>query len=506
MKKNNSFLGVFFLVLCGLCIIQGCAREELMGRDRAFGEIRYTTSIAQTPSTKSAVTQKVFDLVSEDGTITLPVTMIESDGMPESVSTKGELVNGEEFPKDSIFFVNAYDGINPIFDTANERVEWNGENWTMNKFYLWPQATPLNFYAYSNLPSKKEKAEGEDDYAWVTINAEDREQVLHHTVPTYVAEQKDIMMAVYSGTGNNKGEAELQFYHPLCAILFTTEDPAIEASISITMEGVYYSGSVSQSIDNPSGFDWESDGNHTVIQDNHGLPLTVHGNVQGDPFLLIPQDLTGTRRISLRMVLVIHGHNVTLNQTIDGVTWKAGKTYTYKIGYSGGLTVGLDMEELPSETEYKSVTAFNNDVREVYVRALALGYIMDDNGKIKGTWLNDDGSNKGLFVVDSGIFGDPNEYNVEKAALKCWNENWFMLKNMDDDFYYYYYKMPLKVRNGEDPSDLGWKTTPLFNSYSINVSEHFLMDIAVQAVEYDKNQEYVKSAWGENVARLLETF
>ena len=493
--KTITIIGAALLLL--FC---GCAKEELTEGAAAAGRIGFSAvsgSVGESDcDAKAAMESQVIELRSEDGSVVIPMVVRVSDGIGTG-GTKGQLINGRAL-QDTLdtFNVQAFKNGSTVFDAADSVATWNTTKgrWDMARYYYWPEMTDLDFYAYANMPAK--------EIAYVKLKESEHKQMLHYEVPGHTDDQTDILLAVYSGNGNAAGDAELNFYHPLSAVQFRRDPSAadLEGTISITMEGVYYIGEVDQTMSNPGVFTWRLiEKGQTVTQDNHGLPLVVHGGIDGDPFLIIPQTVGATSRILLRVTLLINGHNIPLNAFIDLAVWEPGKTYTYVIGYTGGLKVELE-ETSPSEEVKRNVIVKNTDVKTAYVRAMVLGYITDAEGRIKSMWLNDDGTNKGTFTVASGTFDSTTEaWNKRDDGKGGW------IKGGDG---YYYYKRPIKTAAEGSNGDPDSQTTPLFNEYSITnvgTNNHFQMDIAVQSVEYDAQKDFVKATWGDDAAALLET-
>ena len=493
-----------------LLLLPSCNKEE-MEAPRIGKEIRYAVTCgsvqpsAEKKSSESGSGSVVasFELVSEDGSLSIPVSVIETDGLPggsgAESEVKGYLINGPEGAvgyngkpialSDSLdtFIVHAFDTDTQkgFFAKRDSVATYTDGRWVMSKAYYWPQTKGIDFYAYANLPAQEGSAS-------VKLDSLNRRQVLTYTVPGDTKDQTDILMAIYSGTGTANGEAEICFYHPLTAVQFSRADtPEMTGITNITMSGVHYKARATQTRDIPSVFTWDmlDSKTTTVVQDNDGKPFEVHGEIDGAPFLLIPQYSDGASKVQLSVTVVYNEHRVPINAVLNNMDWKPGKTYTYKIGYKGTLEVDFRLDKIESETMKKNAVVWNVGSKDCYVRATAVGYITDDEGTIKSTWLNDDGTNKGSFTVDSGTFG----------STTGWNTNWVA---GEDGFWYY--KKPIKCSGADEAAK---RTTPLFNQYSITglaSGELFEMVLSAEAVEWDSTKQYVKQTWGEAAAALLE--
>lgn len=488
------------LSIAAMLFFSGCTKSIEPDFQRETDELSFSASVGKVlvadrtkASTVDSDMCRTFTLTSADGSISIPVTMVETDGLPEAL-TKGSLMNGPLDPdiagddaaipfQDSLhtFVASAYltDSLDPIFSPELDTAKWNGTNWRMDKTYYWPQATGLDVYAYANMPSS--------EYATITIDEANGKQVLDYTVPRNTKDQKDILMAVYSGTGNNKGEAELMFYHPLTAVQFSRANSLdITGITEIIMNGVNYGGTTTLSKDSPEMFDWIiPDKESTVSQDNGGKPFELHGKIDGDPFLLVPQESVGSRSVVLTVTLIYKDHEIPLNAVLSGVHWEPGKTYTYNIGFAGTLEVELDLEDGTDGNTKDAATIKNVGIKKCYVRAIVDNFVTDKDGYIKRTYLGNEGNAEGIgsFSVTSGTFG---------SETSKWNTNW--IKGTDG---FYYYTLPLLV---------GETTTPLFDSYlfsDLGLYEYCEMNISTQAIEWDEAKTYIKAYWGEDAPGLM---
>lgn len=438
---------------------------------------------------------RTISLISADGSIVIPVTIVETETQT-SQNTRGGIVNGPDSDGSgsaplsnylNSFAAGAYntDTQTALFTPEIDSIRWNGTDWRAATTYYWPQATSLDIYARANMPT--------EDYATIAVSTAARTQTLSYTVPADTDDQTDILMAMYSGTGDNEGVAALEFYHPLVAVQFSrASSMEISGITQIIMSGVNFGGEVTQSIDDPSTFNWTVDDREaTVSQDNDGKPFEVHGEIDGDPFFLVPQVNTGSRSVVLTVTLIYNGHEIPLNAIIDDMHWIAGRTYTFRVGYEGNLEVGLSLDET-SSTEKGAAIVSNAGTQKCYVRAIIDGYVTDNAGYVKRTYLGDEGGAAGIgaFTVDSGTFG-----------TGTWNTNW--VKGSDG---FYYYRIPLEVDTPDFPNPAA-RTTPLFNSYtftSLGMYEYYEMNISIQSIEWDSAKYNVTEYWGAEAAALLE--
>lgn len=169
---------------------------------------------------------------------------------------------------------------------------------------------------------------------------------------------KDLMLAYYSGTGDN-GVAPLTFTHPLTCVNFKAGTlTGISTINSITISSVYETGDCTVrpttfGTGNRQGFSYEAVGSsHTSLWTPSGsTSVTGTSTITASNlststwaynFLLIPQN-TATKAALLKInVTTDGGHTLDLNAKIDTDNWRAGFTNTYKISYSAGDELVLD--------------------------------------------------------------------------------------------------------------------------------------------------------------------
>ena len=510
MTKQASIASIATILLV-LPLLASCVSdvyEDGSSRSRILGYEVTADGIEENGELKCAEPSegrvvKVFELVSADGSLRVPVGVVETDGLPFDYSgagvTKGSLINGPEGAEgytgepialsDSLsrFIVHGFDTDSGkgLFAKKDSVSTYGDGQWTMGRAYYWPLKTMRDFYAYANLPS--------DDEIYVQLDSVGRKQMLTYTVPGNTDDQKDILMAIYSGTGTVNGKAEIRFMHPLTAVQFSRKNtPEMTGISNISMSGVHHKGRATQTLERPTDFSWEllDDKTSTVVQDNDGRPFEVHGKIDGDPFLLIPQSGAGGSYVELSVTVVYNEHHVPINAILYEMDWKPGKTYTYIIGFEGTLEVEFTSDPVESAAVTQNAVVRNVGTKKCYVRATATGFIKNDAGYVKSTWMDADGHNKGEFTVGSGEFGSTGE---------PWNGDWIAGA---DGFWYY-----RKALECSGPDDAAKKTTPLFDKYAITglaSGETFELVVSTQAVLWDSGKEYITETWGAAAASIVE--
>ncbi len=358
MMRHNTTYRLFIAVSLAALALAGCQRDSLIPTGTA---IRYEVSVAD-------------------------------------IATRGELVNNNDNGDYSdialalsSFRVAAYNGTSPVFTTAGltpanvETVSYAGGSWTMPNTYYWPQKTSLTFFAYANLP-----AEGSS----VAITSAG--QTLTHEMVSAVADQKDILLGYYQGRGVNGNTAEIRFWHPLTSVFFKAGDLGGEIVTDITLSGLATSGTVTMDADGIIGT-WQDVDDYTAESsqsDDAGLAVNATTGVIGDPFILIPQDLTGNG-VALTVTCK---SGLTLETTISSGEWKSQRTNWYTLNYGSStnwaLTVtpwdeGVSGAISMSEVEYVFEVSDNeltyNNTTEVGTASFAIRsyYFLTSHGDVE---------------------------------------------------------------------------------------------------------------------------
>ena len=193
----------------------------------------------------------------------------------------------------------------------------------------WKKPYAKIFYAYANLPA---------DGANVTSSTYDG-QTFTYTVPDDASDQNDILMGVYSGDGGSDCVAEITLKHALTSVVFKSGTiEGVEKITSITIDGVYASGSVTQG-SNGSFSAWSGATSGKTVTQTITESLPESGSEIGVPFILIPQTKPDGLSVDLELTLKDNTTMIctgTLGSTAAGLVWEAGKTNTYTVSYDAG--------------------------------------------------------------------------------------------------------------------------------------------------------------------------
>lgn len=199
--------------------------------------------------------------------------------------------------------------------------------WAPDQEYLWPGDGPLHFTAYS--PWQDVPAE-----EGITSLPDGKDGRLTYVTPAEVADQQDLLIA--TPTDASSSPCPLTFNHALTAIRFVAGSEMAPCTVSaVTISGVKSSGT----LDITDGT-WSSLSGSATYSVTPGIELkAAEGSEFVEPgaeivsgentFILIPQTLGADASITL--VIEIGGAVSTFTASLDGQTWAAGTTVTYRL-------------------------------------------------------------------------------------------------------------------------------------------------------------------------------
>ncbi|MGN0091963.1 MAG: fimbrillin family protein [Alistipes sp.] len=275
------------------------------------------------------------------------------------------------------------DNLTPQF-MYNVRVA-KADGWKTN--YRYPNNSDnVRFYAYSPYACKGVTLSGKDDAGVPTIG---------YTVPTSVAEQQDLLVAVSEdiASKNSPEKVSLSFKHVLSAVKFVTGDDIAEGTIkSIALKGIYTTGKCTIDKTTSVWSDLAGVGNIALTDLDKSIDGSKDVAITGEAqtFMMIPQTLPAGATVEV--VIVADGQEHTLSVGIGNSEWKQGFTTTYKVSSSSITYTGIFTVTAPSEFEYTGGTnsfeitsyGLKNGVKEPAKWSIT-GYSTDDGV----TWSND---------------------------------------------------------------------------------------------------------------------
>ena len=197
----------------------------------------------------------------------------------------------------------------------------------------WKNGKEYTFFAYANLPTDLETGAAS---AQIGLGGG---VTLSYTVPVNAEEHTDIMVGHYSGNGGGKGEAEINFIHPMAAVVFQVGDmPGVKEIWEISLSGIVGSSNGMLKANNPSNFTWITFSPYetsSVFQVFSG-DIPAKGSQLGTPFFLIPQTISENDIIVNMHVKLTSGQEQDVIATLPAGAFEAGKTNVYTINYSAG--------------------------------------------------------------------------------------------------------------------------------------------------------------------------
>lgn len=274
------------------------------------------------------------DLCSEEGDFSLPMGIYQQKGI-ESLYAEG--TRGSMFTKDQLNTMRIWGTFTPALGDAftyingDTYTKQTNEEFTTPEVYLWPGSGTLKFDAFANLP---------DD---VMINRNnDIVTSITYTAPTDVANQKDIIYASASVSGDYGQAVPLTFEHILAAVNFKVGTIAHGTIKSITLKGVYNTGVYN--FDNGQWAILKKDAEENELRSDYNVPLAggqfnVDGNTASDTFIndqsagilfMIPQ-IVG-EGATVEVVFAAPGaNNRVLTASIAGDDWGKDIVTNYTI-------------------------------------------------------------------------------------------------------------------------------------------------------------------------------
>lgn len=207
----------------------------------------------------------------------------------------------------------------------NVRVNKSESAWLPEGRPFWPAtAERLRFYAYA-------------PYDGAGIVLSDSEQAgvptIDYTVPSDVADQKDLLTACTGDlAGSDGGAVALSFTHALTAVKFSCgADMGAGTIKSISFKGVYSQGTYDMDTKSWSGHSLAADFGQQLDLAVSGTPgAAITGS--GTTFMMLPQTLPQTALLELVFNDGSKDHTLTTN--IGGSLWPQGATVTYNLSTS----------------------------------------------------------------------------------------------------------------------------------------------------------------------------
>lgn len=371
------------MFLTGALMFASCADDDIIEStavttgDAICFSASKTRSIWEPDQTRSASSKEKQTLHCEaaDGDFSVDVTVedgirsYESSQQVHSRGTQISEVGGWSYKVGAYYFfdesVQDESGTSIDFFSENSsgglkiNTDNNKNNAAVTTPYYWPPVGEMKFFAVA----PAEVAEATEATFKIPALANVNTPTLTYTIPSNVAEQKDIMVAQSTvACQTNNSSVDLQFEHLLAAVHFKMGDMIATRINSITLSGIkggkvdfkYQDGKWTP---NNYGATSVSYGLTLGTQDQEGnweegkLANTLNlddqadisGNDNNSMLLLAPQILSNaTITVNYTELLVLKdGQPSTKEKTINlpEHTLEAGKTYAYTLTVNSGLNI-----------------------------------------------------------------------------------------------------------------------------------------------------------------------
>ncbi len=321
-----------------LVSLTACSDDVIDSVDRSKRQITFevSTSGAWSRSGDGADAQSLGSL----STVTLSGVDRQLYLIPEvtrtPVSVKSSASRAAEVDRSTIASFGVYAATDDATASAYymDNVEVTKTNeWTPVKEYLWPGSGSLHINAYSPYCAEPATA---DEGGVTALPSSDRSQspVLSYVVPADVTQQIDLMWA--DPKDASASPCQMTFNHALAAVRFVTGAEMAPCTVkSVTISGLYDRGYLNIETgawtDCAGAVDYTAELN-TVLSAADGEQYVAENTPVTDSehtFMLLPQNLGDD--VAVTIVLDYNGQNVEFSASLDGQTWSAGNTYTYRL-------------------------------------------------------------------------------------------------------------------------------------------------------------------------------
>lgn len=292
--------------------------------------------------------------------------------------------------------------------------------------------------------------------------------------------QPDVVFAITpdQSQAQNSGVVDLEFHHALSALVFKVGKMPTDVILnSITIKGVYSSGTCNMTVDSERDvtFEWTYDERElqdAIYTEEIGELAIAGEQIGGEEavFMMLPQDLS--EDATLQLSFTYRGEDASLEKNFKEIieSWEADHKYEFTIGIPSGVEVEVDDKVSADQTVKSDLRITNTGLEDIYVRAM-----------LHGEWVTGSGD--------------------DEVVIACWSidrDGTFIGFNTADWLYssvdgYYYYIHPLKV---------GYDAIDLFDRYEVNtvppvIGTELRLSVVSQAVALRD----VEKAWGYAVSK-----
>lgn len=561
MKRSIKLIGIPALCVLGL---SACNREEGINfrieEPQAIiitvSDINGIISKAEDSVENGAVLFEDLFLaeISEEDSLLISAYVEDNINLPfdlEQELTKGSVMTGDSLKKKS-FVMNGWLGSENRYQNdkegrtyeaggstgrvnfeadetdyhfiKNASVSYSSDKWSLNQQAIWRNNVPSTFWSHypsslanitwpGNTASDADQGKLSFTYSLPVPSTDDATDAAVKTQDVLFAynyqrasfgidpDNKETYGKLVNGTSDM---VDIHFYHTMAAVRFDISR-LVAAGVTVTeifLQNVVKEGSCSINGNGTNGVTiaWTPDytkksgrltqafagtdfkGKGLVKEDYVSNPDNAL-QTNGDKFFFfIPQEVTGKDiKIGLKYTNSL-GVAATAMTTLSHVPWEAGKLYTYKLSTTADK-IDVAVEDEVEEFDKTDLAITNTGTAVEYIRALLIGaYCETDYDAKKQT------ADKGAIVY-SWNPDDPDLGTFDGYPGTDW------VKGSDG---FWYYTQPV------DPTNTTSQLFEAYHSYFMPPvgNSHLEINIAAQAVAYDKDKSIVTEAWGVDNIKL----
>lgn len=274
---------------------------------------------------------------------TLCMKQIVTEGiqLDRARGTRGtQITDASQIQSFGVFAYTQQGGVNKLYINNEQYTKGENNIFQAQNIYYWPGASlTFDFYTYSPYNANGLSLPGSPDI-----------RILNYTVPTDVAQQQDLMLAVNNSVpGDNNAAVPLSFTHLLTAVNVVAGSQMIDGTIeSISFSGLVDDGTLDMT-NIAAGWELQNLDRVTyTVNPNVAINHTEGQNLLGDgnTFLLLPQTLSETENAITVVVRNSDGTQRELTASLSG-EWKMGTTNTYRISITPEYELKFEDAEIP---------------------------------------------------------------------------------------------------------------------------------------------------------------
>lgn len=274
---------------------------------------------------------------------TLCMKQIVTEGiqLDRALGTRGtQITNPSQIQSFGVFAYTQQGGVNKLYINNEQYTKGENNIFQAQNIYYWPGASlTFDFYTYSPYNANGLSLPGSPDI-----------RILNYTVPTDVAQQQDLMLAVNNSVpGDNNAAVPLSFTHLLTAVNVVAGSQMIDGTIeSISFSGLVDDGTLDMT-NIAAGWELQNFDRVTyTVNPNVAINHTEGQNLlgEGNTFLLLPQTLSDAENAITVVVRNSDGTPRELTAPLSG-EWKMGTTNTYRISITPEYELKFEDAEIP---------------------------------------------------------------------------------------------------------------------------------------------------------------